>query len=258
MIPVFKTKRDLIDEIKRCGRDPVYFIDKYAKIQHPTRGLVPFKTYSYQHDALSAFINHRFNIILKARQLGFTTIVAAFISWFILFHKDRSVLIVSTKSEVAKNTIRVIRTIISHLPKQMMLCKVEIDNRHSIELTNGSRVKAITTSADAGRSESPSLLFIDEAAHIDKMEELWTGLFPVVSAGGRIIVSSTPNGTSNWFYRTFKQAQNYENTFNCRYGVYANPSDPTEQYVDRFLWWVHPEHDEKWFEEQPRQVLSLL
>lgn len=245
-----KTKKDLIDEIIKCGRDPIYFIDSYAKIQHPTRGLVPFKTFGYQHDTLNAFVNHRFNIVLKARQLGFTTVTAAFIAWFILFRKDRNVLIVSTKSEVAKNTIRIIRTILSHLPKQMMLCKIDIDNRLSVELTNGSRVKAITTSADAGRSESPSLLFIDEAAHIDKMEELWTGLFPVVSAGGRIIASSTPNGTSNWFYRTYKQAQNFENTFNCRYGVYVNPSDPTEQYNDRFMWWVHPEHDERWFEEQ--------
>lgn len=176
-----KTKTDLVREIMKCGQDPIYFLTEYARIQHPVRGLVPFRTYDYQNDAIRAFLEHRLNIVLKGRQLGFTTVIAGFIAWFIIFNRDKNVLIVSTKQDVAKNTIRIIRNIIKYIPREIMLCRIQIDNKQSIELSNGSRVKAITTSADAGRSEAVSLLFVDEVAHIDKMEELWTGIWPTIS-----------------------------------------------------------------------------
>lgn len=245
------SKADKISEIFTCAREPIYFINEYTKIQHPVRGLIPFKTYDYQNDVIQAFLEHRFNIVLKARQLGFTTATAAFIAWFILFHKDKNVLIVSTKQEVAKTTIRIIRTILRSIPRNIMLCQIRVDNKTSIELSNGSRVKAITTASDAGRSEAASLLFIDEAAHIDKMDELWTGIGPTISTGGRAIIESTPNGTANLFYRLYKQAQNNENTFNCRFGTYTNPNG-SETYNDRFMWWVHPEHNQDWFHEETK------
>jgi hypothetical protein len=245
-----KNKFDLIREIVQCGKDPLYFINNYARIQHPVRGLIPFRVFPYQEDTVKAFLDHRLNIILKGRQLGFTTIVAAFIAWFIIFQKDKNVLIVSTKSEVAKTTIRIIRNIMKFIPPDMMICRITTDNKQSIELSNGSRVTAISTSADAGRSEAVSLLFVDEVAHIDKMDDLWTGIWPTISAGGRAILSSTPNGTANFFYRTYKQAAAYESSFNCRYGTYTNPENPTETYNDRFPWWVHPEHDKAWFDDE--------
>ena len=68
------SKKDVIKEIIRCGRDPIYFLDTFGKIQHPTKGLLPFKTFSYQQDIVKAYLNHRLNIFLKARQLGVTTI----------------------------------------------------------------------------------------------------------------------------------------------------------------------------------------
>ena len=72
-----------------------------------------------------------------------------------------------------------------------------IDNRTSFELSNGSQIKAASTSGDAGRSEALSLLIIDEAAHIDGLDDLWTGLYTTLSRGGRCIALSTPNGAGN-------------------------------------------------------------
>lgn len=245
--PLSLTKQELVAEIVQCGKDPIHFINKWAKIQHPVKGLVPFKTYEYQNDSIRAFLQHRLNIILKARQLGFTTVTAAFIAWFIIFNKDKNVLILSTKMDTAKNTIRIIRNIIRYLPQELLLCRIVIDNKQSIELTNGSRVKAITTSGDAGRSEAVSLLFIDEVAHIDHMHEIWSGIFPSISTGGRAILSSTPKGVGNFFANEYRLAQNRESNFNCRFGNYVNPYNPKERYDDRFMWWVHPDHDLEWF-----------
>lgn len=140
--------------------------------------------YPFQEDIITAYTKHRKNIIVKARQLGMTTTTAAFIAFYLLFQRDKNVLIVATKQETAKNMIRAIKVIFRYLPKWMLdLGKIKVDNRNSLELENGSRVKAITTSADAGRSEAVSLLVIDEAAFISTFNELWTGLSPVVSTG---------------------------------------------------------------------------
>jgi hypothetical protein len=242
-----KTKTDIVRELLLCGRDPLYFIRTYAMAQHPVRGLVPLKTYGYQDDIVNAYQDHRLNIILKARQLGITTVTAAYIAWYTLFRADKNVLIVSTKQDVAKNTIRMIRVILKNLPAEIRVIPIKVDNRQSIELENGSRVKAETKSADVGRSEAVSLLFIDEVAHIEKMEEIWTSVWPTISAGGKAILASTPKGTSNFFYRHYKQAQNYENKFNCRFGTYVNPENSNEAYNDRLPWWVHPEHNKEWF-----------
>ncbi len=129
---------------------------------------------------------------------------------------------------------------------------MNVDNRNSIEFKNGSRVKAITTSADAGRSEAVSLLVVDEAAHIESFDEIWTGISPTISTGGSVILMSSPKGTGNKFYELFEGAQAQENGFYCNFGTYTNPNDPTETYTDRFMWWVHPEHDEAWFAAESR------
>ena len=70
------TKNRQVKEIIRCGKDPVYFLNKYVKIQHPTRGLIPFETFDFQDGALQDFRDHRFNIVLKSRQLGISTLSA--------------------------------------------------------------------------------------------------------------------------------------------------------------------------------------
>ena len=247
------SKSDLIKEIIRCGRDPVHFVTTYGRIQHPVKGLIPFKLYPFQEDIIRGFTSHRKNIILKARQLGITTTTAAYIAWFILFHRDKNVLIVATKQETSKNMIRVVRNIFKYLPKWMVdIGRIKVDNRHSIELENGSRVKAVTTSTDVGRSEAVSMLVVDECAFISNFNEIWTGLSPTVSTGGSIALFSTPNGTGNAFHQLYEGAKNNENGFNCNFGIYANPRNPSEIYNDRLMWWVHPEHDEVWFASETR------
>lgn len=150
---------------------------------------------------INAYLTNRKNILVKGRQLGATTTTAAFIAHFILFQRDKNVLIIATKQETAKNMIRAIKTIFRHIPKWMLnLGKITVDNRNSLELANGSRVKAITTSSDAGRSEAASLLVIDEAAHIQNLDEIWQGASPTTSTGGSVIIMSTPNRNTEMLF----------------------------------------------------------
>jgi hypothetical protein len=232
------SKQKQIAEIVRCGKDPSYFFNTYVKIQHPTRGTIPFKTYSFQDDCVQDFIDHRFTIVVKGRQLGLSTLVAAYSVWMALFHKDKNILIIATKLGVAQNFIKKSKTIIANLPEWMVLSPIVTNNRQLLELGNGSSIKAIPTSDDAGRSEALSLLIVDEAAFVRDFDTLWTGLYPTLSTGGRAIILSTPNGVGGQYYKLFTDAEAGLNEFK----------------PIRLNWDVHPERDQVWFEKETRNL----
>lgn len=187
--------------------------------------MISFDLFDYQDELLQLYEEHRFNVVLKARQLGISEITAAYATWLMLFRRDKNIVVMATKKDVAKNIIRKVATAIKNLPQWLMLSKVITDNVFSIELSTGSRIKAVSTAKDAGRSEAVSLLIVDEAAHIEGMDKIWTGIRGTVQAGGKVTVLSTPLGTGNMFHKTFVQAEKFENDFH-----------PTT-----LMWWLHPE-----------------
>jgi len=232
------SKKEILQEILKCGKDPVYFINNYAKISHPIEGLIPFNMYDYQEDLVQDFGDHRFTVILKARQLGISTITGAYMVWMMLFHRDKNILVMATKFGTAANLVKKVKAIMRYLPEWLKIAKISIDNRASFELDNGSQIKASTTSADAGRSEALSLLVIDEAAHVEGLDELWTGLYPTLSTGGRCIALSTPNGVGNWFHRIYVGSEQGE-----------NPFSPI-----KLMWDIHPDRDQQWFEKETKNM----
>jgi hypothetical protein len=232
------SKQHQIKEIIRCGKDPVYFIKKYVRVQHPTKGLIPFDTYPFQDDCLEAFVEHRFNVILKSRQLGISTLAAAYAVWLAYFYKDKNVLIIATKLAVAQNFIKKVKTAIRGLPSWFTLTQMTGSNKQGVEFSNGSQIKAVPTSDDAGRSEALSLLIIDEAAFIRNFDELWMGLYSTLSTGGRAIVLSTPNGVGDKYHELCVGAENKTNKFN----------------LIKLMWDVHPERDDAWFAAETRNM----
>ena len=236
MAPVNKKRQ--VKEIIKCGKNPSYFMNKYVKIQHPQRGTIAFKTYDFQDDCLKDFVNHRFNVILKSRQLGLSTLTAAYAVWLALFYKDKNILVIATKLSVAMNFIKKVKIALNGLPSWLVLPDVTTNNKQSLEFSNGSTIKAVPTSDDAGRSEALSLLIVDEAAFVRNFDELWTGLYPTLSTGGRAIVLSTPNGVGGQYYDIYVKAEANENEFN----------------PIKLLWDVHPERDNDWFENETKNL----
>lgn len=176
-------KKTQLDEIRRCNRDPLYFINAYVKVSHAIRGTIPFATYPFQDDCIRAFLANRFVIVNKSRQLGLSTIAAAYATWLLIFHMNKEILIMATKLAVAMNFIRKVKQCIDGLPPWLVLPKIEKNNEQSLVMgpPSRSRITAIATSTDAGRSEALSLLIVDEAAHVHDFEELWKGLYPTLS-----------------------------------------------------------------------------
>lgn len=224
-------------EYQKCAKSPDYFLSKYAYIQHPVRGRILFDLYQYQKNTLSEFINYDYNIVLKGRQIGISTLVAGYALWLMLFHSDKNILVIATKQETAKNLVSKVKHMHNYLPVWLRANGVNDlpeDNKLSIKFPNGSQIKAVARSKDAGRSEALSLLILDEAAFIEDADTIWTAASSTLSTGGKAILLSTPNGQGNFFHKMWKKAEEGENSFNTI-------------LLD---WRVHPERDQAWRDRQ--------
>jgi hypothetical protein len=226
--------REIIkQEYKKCVENPIYFMKKYVKIQHPVKGTCNFDLYPFQEGALQDMVDHSLNIILKSRQMGISTLTAAYSLWLMTFHTDKNILIISITQETAKEIVTKVRFANDNLPTWLKVPCVE-DNRLSLRLKNGSQIKAVSSAGTAGRSAALSLLIIDEAAFIDGIEEIWLSAQYTLSTGGRAILLSTPNGVGNFFHKTWVAAEAGENGFN----------------TIRLPWHLHPERDQAWRDKQ--------
>jgi hypothetical protein len=228
-------KEIIAEEYKKCAVDPIHFMKKYCMIQHPVRGKIPFQLYPFQEKTLTQFNGNRFNVVLKSRQTGISTLCAGFALWKMIFNSDFNVLVIATKQDVAKNLVTKVRVMHELLPSWLKGGSME-DNKLSLRLQNGSQIKAIASSPDAGRSEALSLLIFDEAAFIDDIDEIWVAAQSTLSTGGACIALSTPNGVGNWFHKIWLGAEESTNPFN----------------TIRLHWTVHPERDQKWRDEQEK------
>lgn len=153
-------------EYARCLSDPIYFMKKYVKIQHPIRGTLPFDLYDFQSNTLNDFVQHDFNIILKSRQMGISTLVAAYSLWLMVFHTDKNIRCISITQETSKEIVTRVRFANDNLPTWLKVPIVE-NNRLSLVLKNGSTIKAESSAGTAGRSAALSLLIIDECVAKD-------------------------------------------------------------------------------------------
>ena len=205
----------------------MYFLKKYAVIQHPLKGKVPFALYPFQEKSINDFKEHNYNIILKARQLGISTLTAGYSLWMMTFQQDKNILVIATKQEVAKNLVTKVRVMHANLPSWLKQPCVE-DNKLNLRYMNGSQIKAVSSGPEAARSEALSLLILDEAAFIDKIDEIWTASQSTLTTGGSCIALSTPNGVGNWFHKTWIEAEEATGMFNPITVSYTHLTLPTK------------------------------
>ena len=228
-------KQIIRHEYLKCAKDPAHFMKKYCNIQHPQRGRILFNLFPFQEKVLHLMQENPYSIILKSRQLGISTLSAGYSLWLMLFHNDKNVLVIATGKETAKNLVTKVRVMYENLPQWLKTGTEEI-NKLSLRFKNGSQIKAIASNESAGRSEALSLLIIDEAAFIDKIDTIWTAAQQTLATGGGCIALSTPNGVGNWFHKQWLGAEEGTNKFN----------------TIRLHWTDHPDRDKTWRDEQDK------
>jgi hypothetical protein len=233
------------EEYIKCRQDPIYFLKKYGKVRHPTKGLLPFALWDFQEETVHQFLEHSYNIILKARQLGISTLCAGYIAWMLTFFAEKEIYILATKAKTATNLVTKVKTFIENLPAWLRPA-IKIDNRQSLVLTNGSQVQASGTTQDAARSEALSLLVIDEAAFVNKLDDIWTAAQPTLATGGDCIALSTPNGMGNWFHKYYSEAES---------GVKHEVGGKMVGFNPIKLHWSrHPDRTQHWADNEQQKI----
>lgn len=225
-----KRKDTMALEMRRCKSGPAYFARNYVYIKHKKKGQIKFDLWDFQETCLGHFQSHRMNIILKARQLGMTELLATYILWFCLFQRDKTVVVVSKNRKAASDLVKRVKYSYKKLPAWLKITKMVSDNVHTVEFDNDSVIFADATTDNAGRGIACSLFVVDEAAFIDQLEEMWSSIFPTIDNGGACVMLSTPNGASGAFYDLYQHAP-------------ANGFNPI-----KLDWDCHPERDQEWYE----------
>lgn len=216
----------------------IFFFSTFIYVVHPVRGKVKFDLYPYQKSVLYQFLAKRFNIILKFRQAGITELISMFCLWLAMYHPNKKINIISIKDTTAKKVLKKIKYMYKNLPWYLQTPIIngragEYGSSSLMEFSNGSFIESIPTSSEAGRSESLSLLVIDEAAIVRWASQIWAAAFPTLSTGGSAIVNSTPYGIGNFYHSTWVDSLSGGNIFN----------------PIRLYWQMHPERDERWYKE---------
>lgn len=228
------------EEIRTLAKvsQDVFLFSTFCWVINPVLGRVKFDLYPYQKAVLYQFLKERFNIILKFRQAGITELIAMYCLWLTMYHPNKKVNIISIKDTVAKKVLKKIKFMYKNLPWYLQTPIIngrtgEYGSASTMEFSNGSIIESIPTSDQAGRSESLSLLVIDEAAIVRWASTIWASAFPTLSTGGSAIVNSTPYGVGNFYHSTWVDA------------VSGNiPLNPI-----RLRWQMHPDRDQDWYNE---------
>ena len=204
-----------VDEVMKCLEDPKYFIEHYLKIVTIDKGLVPFEMYDFQRKMVDTFHDNRFTICKLPRQSGKSTIIVSYLLHYVLFNDNVNVAILANKSSTARDLLGRLQLAYEYLPKWMQQGVLNW-NKGSLELENGSRIVAASTSSSAVRGSTFNIIFLDEFAYVPNniAEEFFSSVYPTISSGksSKVMIVSTPHGM-NMFYKMWMDAVNKKSTF---------------------------------------------
>ena len=208
------TEEQIIEFLK-CKGDPVYFANNYMKIVSLDEGLVQFKPYDFQEKLIERFHDNRFNICKMPRQTGKSTTSVAYLLHYVVFNDSVNVGILANKAATARDLLSRLQTAYENLPKWMQQGIIAW-NKGSLELENGSKILAASTSASAVRGMSFNILFLDEFAFVPNhiAEDFFSSVYPTITSGKttKVIMVSTPRGM-NHFYRYWHDAERKKNEY---------------------------------------------
>lgn len=207
--------KEQVKEYLKCKQDPVYFARNYMKIISLDEGIVPFEMWDFQEKLISDFHENRFNIAKLPRQTGKSTTVVSYLLYYAIFNDNVNIGILANKASTARDLLSRLQLGYENLPKWMQQ-GVAVWNKGSMELENGSKILAASTSASAVRGMSFNILFLDEFAFVPNhiAEEFFASVYPTITSGKstKVIIISTPYGM-NHFYKMWTNAVNGKNGY---------------------------------------------
>ena len=228
-------------EWRRCVEDESYFLRMYWHIAHPAHGRILFDLRGAQSEALERWANNRYSLTLKARQIGWTTLVAAHQFWLAFFHDDQNIIDLSRTERESVLLLKKTKYGFKHMPDWMLARGPDsiVEHQQRMGFSNGSQISSMPSASDPARGESASLVVVDEWAFLPNPEEAWASIEPVADVGGRIIGLSTANGSGNFFHQLWNGATTGNNRFDAMF----------------FPWSASEDRDISWYESKKDAML---
>ena len=198
-----------IREFLRCKEDPIYFTRNYIKIVSLDEGLVSFDMYDFQEKLIDRFHKNRFNICKMPRQTGKSTTCISYLLHYAVFNDNVNIAVLANKASTARDLLGRLQLAYENLPRWMQQGIISW-NKGSLELENGSKISANSTSSSAVRGGSYNVIFLDEFAFIPNhiADDFFASVYPTITSGQstKVIIVSTPRGM-NHFYRMWREAE---------------------------------------------------
>ena len=228
-------------EWRRCVEDESYFLRMYWHIAHPAHGRILFDLRDAQSFALDHWDENRYSLTLKARQIGWTTLVAAHQFWLAFFRPDQNIIDLSRTERESVLLLRKSKYGFQHLPEWMVERGPEslVEHQQKMAFGNGSQITSMPSASDPARGESASLVVVDEWAFLPNPEEAWASIEPVADVGGRIIGLSTANGSGNFFHHLWVGSSTGNNKFEPMF----------------YPWSATEDRDDSWYESKVESML---
>lgn len=231
--PIDFTQEQVV-EYAKCAKDPVYFLENYAKIVSLDDGIINFKLFEYQRRIINGIQNNKQTLAKLFRQSGKSTVVAGYVAWYCLFNSNKNAMILANKMATAKEIFSRVQFIVECCPKWLQH-GVKEWNKTSFLLENGSKVSCGATSASAARGHSISLLVLDEFAFLrpNLAEEFIASVFPTISSAesSKLVIVSTPKGM-NHYYKLWIEAVQGTNGFCAIESHWSNHPKRTQAWAD--------------------------
>ena len=229
-------------EWRHCSESEPYFLENYWHIAHPAHGRILFNLRDAQSSALQHWDDNRYSLTLKARQIGWTTLVAAHQFWMAFFKPDQNIIDLSRTERESVLLLRKSKYGFNHMPDWMLDRGPDslVEHQQKMAFSNGSQITSMPSASDPARGESASLVVVDEWAFLPNPEEAWSSIEPGADVGGRIIGLSTANGSGNFFHELWVGSQTGNNRFAPMF----------------FPWSASEDRDESWYESKKDSMLS--
>lgn len=250
------TQEDKFRECYKVIGSFLYFVTEYVFIEDKeTSKAIPFKLWPSQVEIIPKIVSQAWLIIIKARQLGLTWLIAAYSLWLAITKPLQQVLVVSYNQDVAQEFLSRINFIQARLPD--WLCPhIKRDTMEVKEFVHfdkesnevNSIIQSLPTTPKGGQSKTPTLLVIDESALNQYFKEIYGATEPGIEAAkGRIIVISNDMKRSpGWAFTR---------------DLFINSMKGLNIFERIFIpWWGHPKRSREltWDENQKRKIPKFI
>lgn len=229
-----------------------YWCAKYVYIRFPGKGKIKFELRDAQRDSVRMWLGNRYTLALKARQIGFSTLISLFTFWCAFFYNDRTIIMLSKTERDSQNLLSHARYAARYLPQWMLHRGPLIEaNMQKVKFSNESVIESLPSASDPARGKTAFIIVVDELGQLPNSEEAWAAIEPVAVMGGSVHMLGTANGEGNLFHKLWQGA---DGTWVDKDGTIKQEGTGDNRFKSMFYGWWNGGHSDEWFEGQCRDM----